>query len=189
MKNKLERFVQQNRDDFDSDLPERNIWKEIEQLPATPVKKIFGYFTRMQVAATVLVIVNVAVLAFLFERKIPLADTVTVKAPAEQVMENKEPVYQAELDQISKVIEAKLVGLKEIKRSNPVLYKKFTSALEQLNDSYRELEKDLNNNPNREQLLEAMIQNLSLQQELLNQQLSIYQKIKQNKHEKFTKNI
>jgi len=39
----------------------------------------------------------------------------------------------------------------------------------------------LPSNPNREQLLEAMIQNLKLQTELLNQQLLIIQKIKQAK--------
>ena len=98
-------------------------------------------------------------------------------------------MYEQQLDEISKVVNIKQARLKEIEKANPVLYKTFVSALDQLSSNYQELEKELNNNPNKEQLLEAMIQNLSLQQELLNQQLSIFQTIKQNKHESIKKNI
>ncbi|MDB5210603.1 MAG: hypothetical protein JWQ30_1430, partial [Sediminibacterium sp.] len=112
----------------------------------------------------------------------------TVAPPTEQVT-GKQPVSEDDIDQISRVVEIKQAKLKEIESVNPVLYKKFVSALDQLNYAYKELEKELNGNPNKEQLMEAMIQNLSLQQELLNQQLSIYQKIKQKKNEKISKNI
>jgi hypothetical protein len=43
-------------------------------------------------------------------------------------------------------------------------------------------------NPNREQLLEGMIQNLRLQTELLNQQLNIIKLIKQSKSKTNEKN-
>ncbi len=182
MKSKLEEFVNRNRELFDSEIPARDIWKDIDKETVKP-KKIFNLFTRMQVAASLLILVNAIIIFFLLQRK-PEAGQVINPTSTDQVSGNEKPVSEDALEQISKVVEIKQAKLKEIERSNPVLYKKFVSALDQLNDVYKELEKELGSNPNKEQLLEAMIQNLSLQQELLNQQLSIYQKIKQTKNEK-----
>jgi hypothetical protein len=187
MKNKLEEFVNRNRESFDSEMPDHDLWKEIDKKPVKE-GKIFNLLTRMQAAAVLLVLVNATIIFFLLQRKPEVSPGTTTSAPTEQAT-GKQPVSEAELDQIGKVVEIKQAKLKEIERSNPVLYKKFVGALDQLNDAYKELEKELGSNPNREQLLEAMIQNLSLQQELLNQQLSIYQKIKQQKNEKISKNI
>ncbi|MES2371268.1 MAG: hypothetical protein V4557_01730 [Bacteroidota bacterium] len=188
MKNKLEEFVNRNRESFDSEMPDHDLWKEIDKEPVKE-SKVFNLLTRTQAAAVLLVLVNATIIFFLLQRK-PEASQATSTSPAstEQVT-GKEPVSEDALDQISRVIEVKQAKLKEIERSNPVLYKKFIGALDQLNDAYKDLEKKLDSNPNKEQLLDAMIQNLSLQQELLNQQLSIYQKIKQQKNEKISKNI
>ena len=188
MKNKLEDFVHRNRDAFDSEIPGAELWRNIETSPTKPSRKILYFLTRTQAAASLLVLVNATILFFLLQRK-PETNTTPVPAPTEQTTGNKEPVTEETLDQISKVVEVKQARLLEIKSTNPVLYKKFTDALDQLNSTYKELEKDLEHNPNKEQLLEAMIQNLGLQQELLNQQLLIYQKIKQTKNEKVNKNI
>lgn len=187
MKNKLEEFVNRNRESFDSELPARDIWKDIDKEPEKS-KKIFNLFTRIQVAASFLILLNAVIIFFLLQKK-PGASQVVNPTSTEQVSGNQKPVSEDALEQISKVVEIKQAKLKEIESSNPVLYKKFVSALDQLNDVYKALEKELGSNPNKEQLLEAMIQNLSLQQELLNQQLSIYQKIKQTKNEKVNKDI
>jgi len=61
-----------------------------------------------------------------------------------------------------------------------------------LDSSYNSLKNQLNATPNREMLLEAMIQNLQLQLNVLNQQLNIINQIKESKkynHEKNDKNI
>jgi hypothetical protein len=188
MKNKLEDFVNRNRDAFDSDIPPAELWRNIETTPAKAPRKILYFFTRTQAAASLLILVNATILFFLLQRKPENSTTITPN-PVEQTTDNKEPATEQTLDQISKVVEVKQARLLEIKSTNPVLYKKFTTALDQLNVAYKDLEKELETNPNKEQLLEAMIQNLGLQQELLNQQLLIYQKIKQTKNEKINKNI
>lgn len=185
MKNRLEDFVNRHREEFDTEMPASDLWKKIGQQPVAPVRKIFHLFTRTQVAASLLVLANAAILFFLVQRK-PVESTVIQSSPTTT---QSAPAYEQQLDEISKVVTLKQARLKEIEKANPVLYKTFTSALQQLNSNYQELEKELNTNPNKETLLEAMIQNLSLQQELLNQQLSIFQTIKQNKHESTKKNI
>jgi septal ring factor EnvC (AmiA/AmiB activator) len=176
--------------DFDSELPGRDIWKEVARDGKRPAQgKIFHLFKRTQAAASFLLIASVVTVFLLLEKRPSQTDPSKATAPVEQTVGNKQPVYEEEIDQINKVVEAKQAKLEEIKKTNPVLYKKFSASLDQLNDAYRDLEKELTTNPNKEELLEAMIQNLSLQLELLNQQLSIYQKIKQNKNEKVSKNI
>lgn len=189
MKSRLEDFVNRHREEFDSELPERDLWKEIAQQPVTPVRKIFRLFTRTQIAASLLVLANAAILFFLVQRVSVDQNTIQPSTSTTQSEPGAAPIYEQQLDEISKVVTIKQARLREIEKANPVLYKTFTSALQQLNSSYQELKKELKTNPNKETLLEAMIQNLSLQQELLNQQLSIFQTIKQNKHESTQKNI
>ncbi|MBV9987585.1 MAG: hypothetical protein JO301_07895 [Chitinophagaceae bacterium] len=182
MKNRLEEFVHRHRDEFDADAPANDLWAVIEQHTEQKPVKIFRLFTLKQLAASLLILVNAVAIFFLVERKNTFSAPVE-NAPREQVTN---PGYEKEIDQISRLVEIKQAKLKEVERSNPVLYRKFTDALDQLNNSYRQLEKELNTNPNREALLEAMIQNLSLQQELLNRQLTIYQTLKQSRNEKNT---
>lgn len=189
MKNRLEAFVETNRDAFDTDLPGTDLWKRIENAPRKQDAKIFRFLTRTQAAAVLLVILNAAVIFFLLQRKDMTMIPGQTNKVTEQLSGQTLPATEETLEQYNKLIEIKQAGLKEIEKSNPVLYKKFVAALDQLNSVYRELEQTLEQTPNKETVLEAMIQNLSLQQELLNQQLSIYQKIKQNQHEKATKNI
>ena len=50
-----------------------------------------------------------------------------------------------------------------------------------LDSSYHSLQEQIPGNPNRETLIQAMIQNLQLQIELLNKQLIITEQIKQQK--------
>lgn len=189
MKNRLEAFVETNRDAFDTDMPGNELWKRIENAPGKQDTKIFRFLTRTQAAAVLLVILNAAVIFFLLQRR----EITMIPGQSSSVSEHTGgktvPASEETLEQYNKLIQIKQAGLKEIEKSNPVLYKKFVAALDQLNTVYRELEQTLEQTPNKETVLEAMIQNLGLQQELLNQQLSIYQKIKQNQHEKATKNI
>jgi phage shock protein A len=78
--------------------------------------------------------------------------------------------------------------LRQIEKDQPELYRQFVSDITQLDSSYNSLKKELPANPNREQLLEAMIQNLQLQTELLNQQLRIIKQIKQAKNKSHDNN-
>ena len=56
-----------------------------------------------------------------------------------------------------------------------------------LDSTFHILKKQLPVNPNREQILEAMIQNLQYQEALLNQQLNIIKKINNTKKQAYEK--
>ena len=77
------------------------------------------------------------------------------------------------------MIELKQSELKQIEKDHPELYQRFVKDMNKLDSSYQALKTELPKNANRELLLEAMIQNLRLQTELLNQQLSIIKQLNQ----------
>ena len=88
-----------------------------------------------------------------------------------------------EMYHYAKLVELKHKELKTIEKDEPLLYKQFAADVHNLDSVYLTLQKQLPKNPNREQLLEAMLQNLQLQMGLLNHQLDI---IKQINHSKKT---
>ena len=88
-----------------------------------------------------------------------------------------------EMYHYAKIVEIKHKELKTIEKDEPLLYRQFSSDVSKLDSVYHGLQHQLPNNSNREQILEAMIQNLQLQMELLNHQLDI---IKQINHSKKT---
>ena len=65
------------------------------------------------------------------------------------------------------------------------MYKQFAGDFNKLDSTFHTLKKQLPVNPNREQILEAMIQNLQYQEALLNQQLNIIKKINNTKKEAY----
>jgi hypothetical protein len=60
-----------------------------------------------------------------------------------------------------------------------------------MDSTYNRLNKDLATSPNRERVLRAMIRNLQIQSEILNQQLGVIEQLNQTKREEKndTKNI
>lgn len=97
--------------------------------------------------------------------------------------EELENSMDEEMFHYAKLVEIKQNQLKAIKKDEPVLYKQFSADVYKLDSVYHSLQNQLPRNPNREQLLEAMLQNLQLQMGLLNHQLDI---IKQINHQKKT---
>jgi hypothetical protein len=100
--------------------------------------------------------------------------------PAEDELSNAE---NEEMYHYAKLVEIKHRELKTIEKDEPLLYRQFSMDVNKLDSAYHGLQNQLPSNPNREQILEAMLQNLQLQMGLLNHQLDI---IKQINHSKKT---
>ncbi|HEY4148424.1 MAG TPA: anti-sigma factor, partial [Chitinophagaceae bacterium] len=79
--------------------------------------------------------------------------------------------------------------IKKIQKDEPLLYQQFAGDINKLDSTFHTLKKQLPENPNREQLLEAMIQNLQLQEALLNRQLNIIKQINNAKKTEYEKAI
>jgi len=101
------------------------------------------------------------------------------------------PVYARQQVQYTSLIESKRSELKTIAKSDPQLYKEFSSQIAKMDSTYKQLNNDLATSPNQERVLRAMIRNLQIQTEVLNQQLSVIEQFNQMKKEQKneTKNI
>lgn len=94
---------------------------------------------------------------------------------------------QDEIAHYTGLIEIKQRQLVKIKNDEPMLYQKFAGDFKKLDSTFHILKKQLPVNPNHEQILEAMIQNLQYQETLLTQQLNIIKKIKKAKKTAYEK--
>ncbi|MCH5598065.1 hypothetical protein [Niabella ginsengisoli] len=98
---------------------------------------------------------------------------------------------EEELYHYTRLIEIKQGQMKELKKTEPELYKEFSKDIEMLETSYDALKAQFKNGVNSEKLLEAMIGNLKMQADLLNKQLTILKEVhtKKNKDDKDYKNL
>jgi hypothetical protein len=238
MSQRLEQFVRDHREEFDSEEPGKKLWDKI-CLDLEPPKKeekksIVIRLTRttLSVAAAVLLIIVAGIWYLETHRttgngtdsgvakadpvkpqitgsestqQIP-ADTNTKETPAtntpvttapekEQlakttapknepsVKNDQESIIGEEMIHYARLVELKHKELRIIEKDEPLLYKQFASDVNKLDSVFHGLQQQLPKNPNKEQLLEAMLQNLQLQMGLLNHQLDI---IKQINHSKKT---
>ena len=194
----LEQFIRDNRDQFDTDEPGEQIWEKLEEQltdknqanqkqSSQRRQAILFTMVRWSAAAAILILACIGIYSLLNNR--PANTPGLVQQPSssdtpganDPILKEINPGYAREVYQFTRLIELKQNELKEIEKENPNLYKKFVADINKLDSSYNALKKELPENPNREQLLEAMIENLRLQTEILNQQLSIINQIKASK--------
>lgn len=183
-KDRLERFVRDNRDGFDVFLPQDSLWDRIENSipsvaaePQKKVKRLNNPYFDWRIAAGVILALGVGYLFYLNnEYGVTRDPGVALKVPA----------YAREFNQYNVMIDEKRNEIFKLASSNPELYKDFSADLKGLENSYQNLKSDLGNAPNQEALIRAMIENLQYQVDLLNQQLTILQRIKKatQSHEK-----
>lgn len=198
MSSPLEKFIRDNREQFDNDEPRPQVWSELEKQlapPETKGKVLAMKFLRLGIAAAIVVLAGIGVFYLVIgpsgESNPVVQSRGTKTSPLtneNKLLEEINPGYAKEVYHFTQLIELKQTELKQIEKENPVLYKQFLGDINKLDSSYYALKNELPVNPNREQLLEAMIQNLRLQTELLNQQLFIIKQIKQSKSKTNEKN-
>lgn len=189
MSKRLDDFIHNHRDEFDSDLPSSQVWNKIDERLSTKKAKVVPInWIRWSAAAAVVILIGAATL-YWFNSNPVVSEPVTVKtgvtAPVivdSNLLNEINPAYAKELYHFTQLIELKQDELKQLEKENPELYKQFVSDINRLDSSYNVLKRELPANPNREQLLEAMIGNLQVQMDMLNQQLQIIQQIKQSKN-------
>ena len=206
-KDNLERFVRDNREAFDDREPPNGLWQKIEQglpEPSNPAQlnkqspfrqvlknsaQIGGGRTESsrstgrqigwpvldwRVAASVALLLLVGGFWYVNHQY-------GVTQQPEVVAAN--PTYAKEVVQYTRLIDDKRDELRQMTEGNPALYQEFATDLDRLERSYQSLRAALPTNPNQEVLIQAMIQNLHLQIDLLNEQLRVIQRIKQQTHE------
>lgn len=191
MSRKLEKFIGDNRNEFDDAVPSAKVW---ENLAAGIDKKaskksLLTPLYKWGIAAAVMVTAGITIFIAVNNKK-NSSDTYTTKAGVDTSsgISSIAPEYAPEINEFAKMVALKQEELKALAPEQPELYRKFTSDINQLDSSYKSLKSQLSATPNRELLIQAMIQNLQLQLNVLNQQLNIINQIKQTKSKGHEKN-
>ncbi|MEO6150786.1 MAG: hypothetical protein ABIP28_11515 [Mucilaginibacter sp.] len=179
MSKRLEDFIKANREEFNDIEPRMELWDRIEHnlelnkaQPKKPEAKTFSLAFVLKVAASVIVVMGVCFTLYLGNQSkagVSLADI--------------NPAYAKQQVHYASLVQNKRNELKELAKSDPQLYKEFSSELHKMDSVYRRLNSDLATSPNQESVLRAMIRNLQIQTEVLNQQLSVIEQFNQSKKE------
>jgi len=191
--NNLERFIRDNRESFDHLEPSDDVWNKIGTAIGQPQKttRVFSMSRAGWAVAATLFLAFAGILSYqLYQSSVKPEAVIlgqqktVVPQQGDSLVNQIDPQYGKLVAQFTTVIETKQEELKKLEKDDPELYKKFAGDILKLDSAYHSLRNTLNANPNTEQLLQAMISNLQLQIDLLNQQLTIIQQVKKPKSEK-----
>jgi hypothetical protein len=191
----MERFIRDNRESFDVHQPGAKVWEQIEKeigRPKPEIRIIRIAAFRWSAAAAVLILLSLAAWLFTRDGQESVTNTpsmasrenaATAPAPESQdpLVAEIDPQYARMVAQFNGMIEAKQQEIRAIEKDNPELFRQFSGDIRKLDSTYQVLRNTLSANPNKEQLLQAMIGNLQMQINLLNQQLQIIQQVKKPK--------
>jgi len=230
MNSRLEQFVRDNREEFDSEVPGGKIWEKIRQEVEPGKKKQANLirFTPLRWSAAAIILLMAGAAWYYLgshsgrtapsqpaiahqtpstdktskdqpekapvtapkedpatEKNLadatPRSNNVTPGSKKEDKPSDMDASVNEEMYHYARLVEIKHNQLKTIEKDEPLLYKQFASDVYRLDSVYHNLQKQLPTNPNREQLLEAMLQNLQMQMGLLNHQLDIIKQINHSK--------
>jgi hypothetical protein len=170
MSEKLEDYIRSNKKDFDLDTPPKGLWDKIEvELDKKKRKEPVRLSMWISIAASLLIIMGVAVLYNAKQRK------------SRNDFAELNFAYAQKETRYASLIEEKRDSLQLFAKENPALYRRFNKDLEALNTDYLNLKNELEASPNQTLVIKAMARNLELQLQVINQQLSIINEVKQLK--------
>ena len=188
MSKRLEQFIRDNREELDDAEPGEHIWEGLKQhwqLPSARKKIVTIGFLKWSVAAVVLISAGIGFFYYSGSQRgslDPQQQAIANKNDLYNLLKEVDPGRTEEMYHFARLIELRQEELKRNSKEHPDLYKKFVDDVNKLDSAYVMLKKEWASNGNSEQLLEAMILNLRLQTELLNQQLQIIKQVNQSKN-------
>jgi hypothetical protein len=178
---KLEKFIKENRAEFDEALPGSGVWDRIgSALPSTK-RSVLKPVYKWSMAAAAVLVIGTGTYFFMQGKEKPEQPMASNEIRIDTAIKNLAPDEAPEMFRFAKMIDEKQEELKTLSREQPELYHQFIKDINHLDSSYNALQSQLKASPNREMLVEAMIQNLQLQLNVLNQQLTIIKQIKTSK--------
>lgn len=174
---KLEKFIIDNRQDFDTLIPSDDLWNGINRLEKKE-RKINFYAIALRVAAVVIIFIS----SYYFHDFMDKSE-IPVSADNSSIQLEENPLYK-------NLIEAELYYSSEIKyrkqeffrltSESPELQTEVSLELSNLDEIFKELKNDLSDNADNHEVIEAMIQNYRIKLEILVDMLGQIQSTQEN---------
>lgn len=168
----IEEYIKEHKKEFDFKTPSDQLWGRIDAaLDKEKIKKKSAMPLWLGIAASLILIMTVTFIYTYRDRnkELEIADI--------------NPMYGKKELKYASLIEEKKDSLQVYAKKNPVLYARFSADLGQLDKDYEQLKKELQNSPNQKVVVKAMVKNLELQLQVINQQLSIINEVNQYKED------
>lgn len=193
MEDKLKKFVDEHRDEFDVFEPRMELWQNIcEELPqkrkeAKVISIKFGdsgSFSAnsmfMRIAATILLLLGCGLTLFLTKQNAPEVGN-TIAATTAPAVNNIAPeLAEVEAYYVSQIKEKKSkLSEYDLKVLGLDDQQEIDNELARLDSSYIQLKKQLYTSPNTDEIVGALIQNLQIRIRVLNRQLEVLQRLEQ----------
>ncbi len=166
---KLELYISENRDSFDMYEPSAEVWnkvKKIEKQPKVVKLQINSYLWK--VAAAIVLFMGGYYFQYLIQKS---------SGPANQMnlggRDNAYTIQVAETETYyTKLVDSKLVEIQGFSKQFPDLLKDTKNELSQLDSVYSDLKTELKQNINKQEIINAMIQNYRLKLQILEEILT-----------------
>lgn len=189
MKDPLKRFIEQHRDDFDIETPDKTLRERLAgkinlQGSKPPVKRMPVW---VNYAAAACGLIFISYTALKISETLPRkTDTTDMMASAHQfqpdpLLQGIDPGSALVMQRMAREASQRESGIALLQKDDPELYHRFLSDLAELDSVYHSLREMLTRTPNHQQLIEAMEENLQMRLLLLERQNQIIQDIKRNK--------
>jgi hypothetical protein len=189
MRDKLEQFINENREAFDVFEPNPDLWKGIIKedqatLPVVKSKKAIYYFYRI---AAVLLIAVLSVLAY---EKFIKNTKEEIIAQNEQIKVDPEIVELLEAEAYYKnEVGTKINELNHFSAQFPKVKTDVMNDLAELDSAYTQLKVELGKNIYKKEVIESMMENYRLKLSILEDVLTQLEKIDEKEVSKETKKI
>lgn len=169
---KLENYILDHRDGLDVKEPNGKLWERIENELDQRVKRRWIGISNSFIWKAASIILFIMIIGLLIDRKYnqPYKDQVTNIGMPDINLAEVESYYIG-------LIDVKQKEITDYINKYPELDTRFLNDLNTLDANYQQLKNELNAGYN-ERILNAMIQNLQMQTEILNQQMEIIENIK-----------
>jgi len=180
MKNdKLEKFVIENREEFDVFEPDDKMWDKIQEA-TTPVKRLNWKTIAVRIAAVVVIFI-----ASYFFHDLTQKDNgqVAINTKEEQPNEQMQMLMEAEVFYTSKINTAKDEFVR-LSGEDKKLIDDLNFDLGELDSIFEELKKDLKENGDNEEVIEAMIQNYRIKLQILEDMVKQMNKVSETQKTK-----
>lgn len=167
---KLERFIVENRDDFDVYEPSEELWDRIQK-PSPKVIQLNWKTIAVRVAAVVVIFIA----SYFFHDMMQKDNTqnITQQNPEmdDQQMEQVQVLMEAEVFYSSQINNTK-DEIFRLSGNDQELIDDINFDMVELDDIFQELKNDLKDNSDNEEVIEAMIQNYRIKLQVLEEILT-----------------
>jgi len=197
MENEFEKYLQQNRDQFEKGSPSYRVWEKLQrdliEHQAHRYRIIRMRRIGWSVAAAILICLSLVIMLVKTEEKGRVlvhnnntndSSIMKRKLAAEIELDSLDRVKgitdneaRRSLFHYSRLIENRQKQMAILRQVNPDLYISSQKVLIDLNQQYRRLQKQLSGSPDRQKVLKALIENLKMQEQILNNQLQLLEEL------------